>query len=528
MRRFTALFRLLDGTTSTNDKVSALAHYFCNTPSADATWALYLLIGKRRRRLITSRALRQYFLQVRSLPVWLFEECYAHVGDSAETLALLLPNHRGKGGIGELSLSQLMAERLVALADQEDGVRCETVQAWWDELDTDGVFVLNKILTGGFRVGVSRKLVVRGLAKAFGVAQPVLLHRLMGHWQPSAEFFEALVAPDEGTAEPSRPYPFFLASPLEKPLHKLGQPTDWDAEWKWDGIRGQIIQRRGEFFIWSRGEDLVTERFPELADLNLPDGTVLDGELIAWRNDEPLPFALLQKRIGRRKPGKRILATAPVAFLAYDLMESNGEDRRGEGYRQRRKRLADVVANCNHPRLRMSETVAFNDWESLDNLRQGARERGVEGLMVKQVASPYGTGRKRGDWWKYKVDPFTLDAVLIYAQAGSGRRANLFTDYTFALHSEAGLVPFAKAYSGLDNQEIASLDRWIRRNTLAKFGPVRSVRAVQVFEIAFEGIAVSKRHKSGVAVRFPRIVRWRKDKQPDEADHLDRAKALLP
>jgi DNA ligase-1 len=533
MKRFAQLFGELDATTSTNDKVASLAVYFSESDPADAAWALFLLMGKKRRRIITSRSLRQFFFAVSDLPEWLFEECYAHVGDSAETIALLLENDATDSvpAKPDLPLHQWLEREIAALAPLDEPTRQERVLAWWRQLDPEHIFILNKIITGGFRVGVSRKLVVRGLAKAHDLEEPVLTHRLMGDWEPSADFYENLIDRQAGAYIPSRPFPFFLASPLEGEPSQLGDPADWLAEWKWDGIRAQVIRREQQTYIWSRGEDLLEGRFPELekACAVIPDGTVLDGEILAWRDGNPLPFSVLQKRIGRKKLGPKILADAPIHLLVYDLLEHEGRDIRELGLGERRSLLKKIVVPLDGNAVSLSPEVVFTSWEETNDYQSSARERGVEGLMIKRRAAPYRVGRKRGDWWKYKVDPYTLDAVLIYAQAGSGRRSNLFTDYTFALWNDEGkLVPFAKAYSGLDNAEIGKLDRWIRRHTLEKFGPVRSVQAHHVFEIAFEGIQASKRHKSGIAVRFPRIHRWREDKKIDQADSLATARELLP
>ena len=391
------------------------------------------------------------------------------------------------------------------------------------------LFVLNKLLTGGFRVGVSKLLVVRALAAVAGLPRATLSHRLMGTWRPDAASFRALLAEQGGDDDRSRPYPFFLASPLEQAPAVLGERAAWLVEWKWDGIRGQLIRRRGEIFLWSRGEELITEGFPELieAAARLPDGVVLDGEVLAWAEQGVLPFAALQTRIGRERPSARVLAQAPAAFVAFDLLEEAGEDLRARPLAWRRARLEALLEGpCS--RLRPSPLVAAGTWRELAALRAEARLRRVEGLMVKRLDSAYGTGRQRGAWWKWKVDPLTVDAVLVYAQAGSGRRANLFTDYTFAVWRGDELVPIAKAYSGLSDREILALDRWIRRHSVDRFGPVRQVRPEQVFELAFEGINPSPRHKSGLALRFPRILRWRTDKPAAAADRIEQVQALLP
>ncbi len=529
MRRFAGLYAALDATTKTNAKIDAMAAYFADAPAADAAWALFFLTGERLKRLIGSRTLRAWVQELTELPDWLVDDSYAAVGDTAETVALLVDaTVDGAGEVDELGLARWMEERILPLRRLDEAGRKDAIRSWWCRLDREQRFVVNKLLTGGFRVGVSQALVVRAIARVSGLDTAVVSHRLMGGWQPTAENYTALLRGDDGAADASRPYPFFLASQLEAEPESLGPLADWLVEWKWDGIRGQLVKRAGAVYLWSRGEELVTERFPEIerCGLDLADGTVLDGEILAWDDGGVMPFAALQKRIGRLKLSAKILKEAPVRFLAYDLLEEEGTDIRERPQEERRPRLEAVVAGAGHA-LATSELVHAERWAELAELRARSRERRVEGLMLKRKGAPYRVGRRRGDWWKWKIEPLTVDAVLIYAQAGSGRRANLFTDYTFAVWDDGGLVPIAKAYSGLDDKEIAALDRWIRRHTVERFGPVRSVPAEQVFELAFEGIQRSARHKSGIAVRFPRIARWRKDKPAAEADTLDGVKALL-
>ncbi len=526
MKAFAELFRRLDETTSTNRKIEAMADYFQRTPAADAIWAVRFLIGRKPRQAVPTRQLMAWAGDRAAVPEWLFEASYDVVGDLAETITLLLPAPAAASGrpLNEWIRQELLPLRGMAIED-----RRRRVLTAWDRLDESQRFVWNKLITGGFRVGVSKRLVVRALALFSGVDAAVITHRLMGEWEPTAETFHRLLASDTADADISRPYPFYLAYPLEKTPADLGAITDWQVEWKWDGIRGQVIQRRGQVFIWSRGEELVTEKYPELAEAaaGLPDGTVLDGEILPWRNDRPLPFGELQRRIGRKTAGKKLRQEVPVAFLAYDLLERDGRDQRHLALAQRRKFLLDILAAFAGRPLVSSTTVEASSWEVLKDRHAESRRRGVEGFILKRRASRYGVGRKRGDWWKWKVDPFTVDAVLIYAQRGHGRRAGLYTDYTFAVRQGDQLVPFAKAYSGLSDAEIREVDRFIQQNTRERFGPVRAVRPELVFEIAFEGLRPSKRHKSGVAVRFPRILRWRRDKRRDEADTLDSLKALL-
>jgi DNA ligase-1 len=527
VREFARLFTAIDETNATSEKVAALVEYFRTAPRQDAAWAVHFLSGRRPKRLVGSRKLATWASSEAGLPHWLFEESYQAVGDLAETITLILPD---SGGSSELPLSHWVEQRLLPLRGEDEDVQREVMVDSWRELDRRERFVWNKLITGSFRVGASQRLVIRALAETSGVEEGVIAHRLMGAWEPTADFYTLLIAPDTRDADVSRPYPFFLAHPLEGTPSDLGDITDWIAEWKWDGIRAQLIRRAGTSFLWSRGEELLSGRFPEIEDQGalLPEGTVIDGELLPWMDGGPLPFAQLQRRIGRKNLGQKILDEVPVTLVAYDLLESNGEDIRSEPLSVRRARLQSLVeSGTSSGRLILSPSVAASSWESLTETRSRAREVGAEGIMLKRLSSAYGVGRRRGDWWKWKVDPLTVDAVLIYAQAGSGRRAGLFTDYTFGVWEGDHLVPFAKAYSGLTDEEMRKVDQFIRRNTLEKFGPVRTVKPELVFELHFEGLQQSSRHKSGIAVRFPRMARWRTDKKAEEADTIETVRSLL-
>jgi DNA ligase-1 len=526
VKPFADLYRRLDETTSTNRKIDSLVDYFTHTPAVDAIWAVRFLIGRKPRQMVPARKLMHWAAELAAIPEWLFEASYDVVGDLAETITLLLPEARGTSGY---SLHEFVEQHLLPLKDISLDNRRLEIQDAWDQMDESQRFVLNKLITGGFRVGVSRRLVVRALARVCGVDAAVISHRLMGDWPATADTFHRLMSPDTRDADISRPYPFYLAYPLEGEPNALGSLDHWLVEWKWDGIRGQVIQRCGQVFIWTRGEELVTDKYPELVDgaRDLPDGVVLDGEILPWKVDRPLPFAELQRRIGRKSVTQKLLTEVPTAFVAYDVLEFEGNDIRAKALVERRRILSQLISALPAERFILSEVTAAGSWHALKTLRQGARSRGVEGFMLKRLNSAYQVGRRRGDWWKWKVDPLTVDAVLIYAQRGHGRRAGLYTDYTFAVREADRLVPFAKAYSGLSDAQIRQVDRFIQRNTLERFGPVRSVRPELVFEIAFEGIQASTRHKSGVAVRFPRIARWRQDKKVDEADTLETLHALL-
>ena len=527
MNRFAALFAALDATTRTGEKLAALTDYFRTAPDSDKVWTIALLSGRRPRRAVTSTDLRLWAAEAAGLPPWLFEESYAMVGDLAETIALILPPATGQS---PASLTDTITA-LHALHDQPAEARKTAILAAWSGLGPTERLLFNKLITGGFRMGVSQGLMTRALAAATGVDEATLAHRLMGDWQPQTTRFADLIA-GAGDDHAARPYPFALAAPLDDPPETLGDPADWVAEWKWDGIRGQLIHRPGVLALWSRGEELITDRFPEFAPLTqvLPPGTVIDAEVLAWdaATDRPQPFAALQRRIGRKTVPKTLLAQAPARLLAYDLIEDRGQDIRALPLSDRRERLAALLAALppGLP-LGLSPALPFRDWAALATTRATARAAMAEGVMLKRATSPYHLGRKRGDWWKWKLDPYSVDAVMIYAQAGHGRRANLFTDFTFALRDGTALVPFTKAYSGLTDAEFARITAWVQKNTLERFGPVRRVPPELVFEIAFEGLQASPRHKSGIALRFPRMARWRHDKPAAEIDSLDSLRALL-
>ena len=529
MKAFAELYAALDETTKTNEKVAALTRYLRAAPGADAVWAINFLIGRRPKRLLESRKLAQWAIEEAGVPEWLFAESYHAVGDFAETIALLLPPAAQST---PLPLHYWVEERLLSMRTAGDDTRRAWLLSAWREMDDGQRFAWNKLITGEFRVGVSQSLVVRALAEVSGVSTDVISQRLMGEWQPTREFWEQLVAPEMSAADVSRPYPFFLAYPLEGTVEDLGNIADWQVEWKWDGIRAQLIRRQSRTFLWSRGEELITERFPEIEALGaqLPEGTVIDGEVLPWNYEvaggAPLPFAQMQRRIGRKVLGQRILAEVPVVLIAYDLLEAAGVDVRKRTLADRRRQLEALAPKDRA--IVISPIVEAGSWEELTLLRRESRERKVEGFMLKRRDSPYRVGRRKGDWWKWKVDPYSVDAVLIYAQPGSGRRASLFTDYTFGIWDRGKLVPFAKAYSGLSDEEIREVDAFVRKNTVEKFGPVHAVKPELVFELAFEGIQRSPRHRSGIAVRFPRMARWRHDKKAEEADSIETIRALLP
>lgn len=530
MKRFTELFMELDASNRTTAKLAALKRYFSETPPEDAAWATYFLMGQRLKRVVKTGNLREWAAAACGYPLWMLEECYNHVGDLAETLALLM-NHRKttESEFPAPSLQQMVESGILSLRGVEPEAQREQLLKTWSQLSGDACFVFNKLITGGFRVGVSKTLVNRALAELAGVEPAIMAHRLMGDWQPTPANYRALFEDDAGD-DSARPYPFCLAYPLDdKEPQTLGPVSDWQLEWKWDGIRAQLIKRGGEILLWSRGEELVGEQFPEIIEAaqGWSGDVVLDGELLAWAGDGPAPFSELQRRLGRKKVGPKLRKDVPVVFMAYDLLELERKDYREKETRQRRAALEDYTAQIDDDTLQQSSLVEVDSWDGAAAMREESRERRVEGLMLKHKASGYSAGRKKGEWWKWKVDPYTVDAVLVYGQQGHGRRAGLYTDYTFSIWRDGELVPFAKAYSGLSDKEIREVDRWIRQHTRESHGPVRVVDPELVFEIAFEGISPSKRHKSGIAVRFPRIHRWRRDKPASQADTLETVLALL-
>lgn len=525
MKRFADLFTSLDQSNKISDKLGALKHYFLNAPDDDRLWTIALFTHKRPKRQVNTKLLRQWCCELAEIPDWLFEESYQTVGDLAETLSLLLPL---KTKTDDRSLSYWI-NFLMDMEKSDEAEKKKKILYAWDVMDKDERFIFTKIITGGFRVGVSQNLITQAVADAFEMKKTEVAHRIMGDWQPGKITFQELIQSKNISDDLSRPYPFFLAHPIDRVLEELGQIEDWQIEWKWDGIRGQIINRRGQIFIWSRGEELVTEKFPELLEMAslLPENSVLDGEILSFGDNGPLSFSILQTRIGRKNITNKVLREAPVSFIAYDLLELNGNDLRTLTLSQRRKKLEDIALHIENRKLKLSPLVTSENWEELQQLHSKSREMMAEGFMLKRKNSPYEVGRKRGHWWKWKIEPLTIDGVMIYAQKGHGRRANLYSDYTLAVWEGEMLVPFAKAYSGLTDAEIKEVDKYVKQNTKERFGPVRTVKPGLVFEIAFEGIQESPRHKSGIALRFPRIQRWRKDKPIEEANTLDELKALL-
>ncbi len=527
LQLFAQLVTQLGTSTKTNDKLQSLVDYFAIAPDADKVWVIAIFSGRRPRRAVNSRLMREWCTEIIHIPDWLFDESYHTVGDLSETLALLLPETKKESQVNE-SLCYYL-EKFITIEKEDENIKKHFIVNSWNEMNRDERFVFNKLITGSFRIGVSQKTIVNALAKIVDLSASVIAHRISGNWDPVTTSFNELLSESVSISDFSKPYPFYLAYAIDNDVETLGETNLWQAEWKWDGIRGQIIKRNNELFVWSRGEELITDKFPEyfiLKDL-LPDGVVLDGEIIPARYGKPLPFSVLQTRIGRKNIGKKQLQEAPISFFVYDLLEYNYEDWREKPLTERRKKLEEIIVPIKNNTIQISEIIQFTSWNELAELRKNSRKMNSEGIMLKEKNSVYKVGRKRGDWWKWKIDPLVIDCVMVYAQKGSGRRSNLYTDYTFAVKDGDQLVTFTKAYSGLTDKEFAQVDNFVKRNSIEKFGPVRTVKPELVFEIAFEGIAASNRHKSGVALRFPRMSRWRKDKTVDEINTMDDLKEML-
>jgi DNA ligase-1 len=526
LKRFSELIQQLETSNKTNDKIAALVDYFSNADDRDKTYVIAMFTGKKPKRPVNTALLRTWATELSGIPPWLFQESYSSVGDLSETIALVLPPPEQ---VTDRKLHEWITD-LAALNGKTDEEKKAFILYAWNSLDTPQRFIFNKLISGNFRIGVSHKMLVNALAKQSDTDSNKIMHSIMGKWQPEETTYEALIEGAHVNTDNSWPYPFCLAYALEMQPEELGAESEWQAEWKWDGIRGQIVKRNGELFIWSRGEELVTDQFPELHFLKdeLEDGTVLDGEILSIKEGNVQVFSILQQRLNRKTINKSQLNDAPVGFYIYDLLEYQTQDIREKTMAERRALLEGIISALQTKDVALlSPVIEFNTWAELAETRQRSRDMNSEGIMLKRLDSLYHSGRKRGDWWKWKINPYTVDTVLIYAQKGSGRRANFYTDYTFAVRDGEKLITVAKAYSGLTDKEIKEVDAFVKRNAVEKFGPVRTVKPELVFEIAFEGIAESKRHKAGLALRFPRILRWRKDKKAEEINTLEDLRQLL-
>jgi DNA ligase-1 len=526
LKRFAELIQQLELSNKTNDKIAALVDYFSTAAERDKPYVIAMFTGKKPKRPVNTSLIKQWAIELSTIPEWLFTESYHSVGDLSETIALILPPATNEI---DKPLEQWINE-LAELGKQSDEEKKAYIITAWNGLGTAERFIFNKLISGNFRIGVSNKMLVNAIAKQSNIDSSKIMHAIMGKWNPNEITYQQLVEGEHVNTDNSWPYPFCLAYALDTDPANIGAPTAWQAEWKWDGIRGQIIKRNGELFIWSRGEELVTDQFPELHFLKdeLTDGTVLDGEILSVKDGQVQSFSTLQQRLNRKTIHKSQLTDAPIGFYAYDILEHHGTDIRLNPLSDRRKLLEDVFSKLQTKNVAFtSPVIDFKTWEDLAALRLTARAINSEGIMLKKLDSVFHTGRKRGDWWKWKINPYTVDTVMIYAQKGSGRRANFYTDYTFAVRDGEKLITIAKAYSGLTDKEIKEVNSFVNKNAIEKFGPVRTVKPELVFEIAFEGIAESKRHKAGLALRFPRIARWRKDKKADEINTLEDLRQLI-
>ena len=542
LNKFTKLFNELDSNNSKNKKIKILENYFSSGTPLNNAWTIYLLIGKKNKRFISGKLLRSIYSKIYKMPIWLIDTCYSKVGDSAEVIALLLKDKNKEtelvNNINDISLNELLKNKLPFLSTLEEEDKVNYIQEIWENLPNNNFLVFNKILTGTFRIGVSKGTIIKCLANMNSIDETIISHRLMGSFEPKAETYNFIINKKLDRNELSyKPFPFQLANPFENKI-KDSQIDNYQFEWKWDGIRSQLVKRNGKVSIWSRGEELINNSFPELILIisSINEDFVLDGEILVWDllKNFPNDFSFLQKRLGRKSPSTKTQKEFPIAFVAYDLLELNGIDLRENILSKRRKYLENFFYNLLNNnetnfgyKFQISKLLKSKNWDEVENIIKSSRKYNTEGLVIKLKNSKYLSGRKKGNWWKYKLDPLQLDAILIYAKIGSGKRADLYTDYSFALWKEKKLVKFASAYSGLTNIEIKELDKWIRKNTLERYGPVRSVLPQMVFEISFDKIQLSNRHKSGIAVRFPRISRWRKDKNVLEADTLENAFNLI-
>ncbi len=594
MIHFTRLFNELDETNHTVEQLAALERYFKAAPAADAAWALHLLIGAKAPRALKNSQLREWISTVADLPTWLVDESCETVGDIAETLALLLPDPPTVPAGGSLALHRLITERLLPLAGLGPEARRDLVVTTWRELDGAQRFIWNKLITGSFRIGVSRTQVARALGKTAGVSASVMAHRLLGFQEPTEAAFRALLAA-ESANENFGPYPFQTANaiksaePAGDPTiesldlfprlvgapgtgptitrpEELGSASDWQAEWLLDGLRVQVMRRGDAVLIWSQDEELLNPEFPEIAEAAqlLPDGTVLDGDLVVWPASDVCPGtrADIQQRLSHATPGAGLQRKLPVVFIAQDIIEAAEIDQRGRPLLARRRQLAEVLApaadrhretQATRPasgstdgsqmdlfgsppaaaahhapfRFRAASLVSFGSWEQLASLRREARDHGAAGLILKRTESCYGASVETSAWWIWPIEPLRINAVLIAALPGHGNSPRAFSDYTFAVWCDDELVPFAKTGTGLTEIGFRAMDDFIRAHITGKFGPVRSVKAELVFELEFDSVQTSTRHKSGLVVRSARIHRRRPELSAAEADTLEALRLLV-
>jgi DNA ligase-1 len=520
MIAFASLLERLVFTPSRNAKIALLRRYLATQPDPERGIGLAAITGELSFTAAKPGLIRELGAS-RTDPA-LFDWSYDYVGDLAETVALIWPNAAAAGDAPSL------AQVVEALETTPKAALPGLVAEWLDRTDASTRLALLKLITGGLRVGASGRLAKIALAEIGGVSADdveEVWHGLASPYEPLFAWLEGRgPKPDPADAPVFRPP--MLAHPLEAADIAALQPADWRAEWKWDGIRVQVVATQGGQRIYSRGADDISGTFPELVGA-MDFHAVLDGELLVVREGVVAPFADLQQRLNRKSVTAKLMEQYPVIVRLYDLLFDGIEDLRGLPFDQRRQRLEAWLAHTHPARMDLSPLIRFETIQELMALRDGARAASIEGLMLKRGDSAYLPGRVKGQWWKWKRDPLTVDAVLMYAQRGHGKRSSFYSDYTFGLWRGDELVPVGKAYFGFTDQELAFLDRWIRNNTTARFGPVREVAKSLVLEVAFDAVQLSNRHKSGVAMRFPRLARIRTDKPADEADRLETLMALV-
>jgi len=520
MEVFAALLEALVFTPSRNGKLRLMADFFATAADPERGWALAALTGELSFREAKASQIRD--LAMTRVDPELFGWSYDFVGDLAETVSLIWPERPGANRVPELS------EIVEGLATATRGTVGALLEPWLDALDATGRWALLKLVTSGLRVGVSARLAKTALAE-FGAIEIAAIEAVWhGLDPPYCDLFAWLErrAPRPEVGERPGFSPLMLANPLEIEDLAALDPTAYRAEWKWDGIRVQLVGRGGERRLYSRSADDIGAAFPDITSL-IGEDVVLDGELLVMRDGEVAPFNDLQQRLNRKVVNSTMLRDYPAWVRLYDILSLGGVDLRPLSFTERRRRLDEWYGAVPRPRFDLSPLIPFASWNELEALREGARARAIEGLMLKRADSPYVAGRPKGPWFKWKRGALTADTVLMYAQRGHGKRSSFYSDYTFGAWRDDQLVPVGKAYSGFTDDELGRLDKWVRHHTVNRYGPVLEVEPSLVLEIAFDSIHRSARHKSGLAMRFPRVHRIRWDKPYREADTVAALEKLI-
>jgi len=541
MKAFADLWATLEGQLSEARSAQILARYLQQTSAEDAAWAIYLLCGKKPKKLLSARELVEYFLQTSGTPGWLFWESDDVVGDVNETIALLndtfmdetasQQNRNENSHPQQNSLAFWMENQLNTLAEVAQSQRPAFLGNCWQKLGYREAFIINRILTGTWKSNLPLKTIAQALSIVSGQEPMTLMHRLKADWLPNKVFYAKLIAEDQPTFQTEQKFSFGEFKPLEESsIESLGAVEDWWLAWQWEGLRVQCIRRADDCFLWSQNGELVTDRFPELHEMaqKLPEGTILEGVIVACSGQAPLPLADLQPRLGGKSVNRKMMESCPVAFVATDLQLLANEDMRNLPAQQRKTRLAQLANDIGFPLVHFPR-IEIDQWAHARKLLQEARQHHAEGLSLQRLNSPYPIQNQQADWWSWKVQPHTINAILLYAKMEmAGRSQKQTTEYTFAVWHEDQLVPVARTGIGLPPEEAELLDGWIRANTYERFGPVRSVEPFHVYEIAFDGITPSKRHKCGFVLREPRIINPRPHTPIEEASRLEDLHRLLP